>query len=293
MHINNSNYIKKNKGPFFAVLSSLCYGLNNPLAGVALQNGIPTIVSVASRAFFMFVITLSLIVKGGTKPYVPKDIRYQVLILAISTCMINLCYVGSINYISVSLAAIIFFTFPIQILLVSLLIRKYPMRVSDIFIFLSVFVGLIFVIIPDFRNINMTGVLLASIASISATFLYFSASVATLRCSAVVIGFWVHLFVCPTLLIILYILNTVISFDNISLYIPVVLLSICYIGAYFFQMLSLKFTSVVISSLFFNTEPILTALAAAFILNERLLFSQYIGGILIFAALIIVSMRKE
>ena len=116
MHINNSNYIKRNKGPFYAVLSSLCYGLNNPLAGVALQNGIPTIVSVASRAFFMFFITLFLIVKGGIKPNVPNDVRYQVLILAISTCMINLFYVGSINYISVSLAAIIFFTFPIYVL---------------------------------------------------------------------------------------------------------------------------------------------------------------------------------
>ena len=98
--------------------------------------------------------------------------------------------------------------------------------------------------------------------------------------------------VIPVLLLFLLLLSPAIPFTNVEIFLPVLVLSICYVGAYYFQMLSLKFTSVVISGLFFNTEPLLTALAAAIILDERLLMSQYLGGMLIFVSLIIVSLRK-
>jgi len=152
--------------------------------------------------------------------------------------------------------------------------------------------GLIFVIVPDFNNINPIGILLAGISSISATFLYFAAGVASKKCHPIILGFWVHLGVIPVLLLFLILLSPAMVFTNVEILLPVLILSICYVGAYYFQMLSLKFTSVVISGLFFNTEPLLTALAAAIILDERLLMSQYLGGLLIFISLVIVSLRK-
>ena len=288
----NQSYAEKNKGPVFAVLSSLCYGLNNPLAALAAQNGIPTTFSVLSRATFMFVISLILAITGKLNFRIPNDVRLHVIIMAITTALINLCYVGSINFISVSLAAIIFFTFPVQILLVSIIKGSQNIRMSDIIIFAVVFTGLIFVIVPDFNNIDPFGVLLAGLSSVSATFLYFAAGVASRKLSPIMLGFWVHLFVLPVLALSFVILSPYVEMNELSSYLPVLIMSLCYVGAYYFQMLSLKFTSVLISGLFFNTEPLLTAVAAALILDERLLFSQYIGGILIFVSLIIVSMRK-
>ena len=289
---SDSNYWQKNKGPFFAVLSSLCYGINNPMAGYAMQNGVPTIFSVVSRAVFMFLISLILAVSGKLKFNIPAEVRSHVIVMSITTALINLCYVGSINFISVSLAAIIFFTFPIQILITTIIREKESIKNSDIIVFTVVFLGLIFVIVPDFNNINPIGVLLAGISSVSATFLYFAAGVASRKCSPIILGFWVHLGVIPVLLLFLILLSPAIAFNNVEIFLPVLVLSICYVGAYYFQMLSLKFTSVVISGLFFNTEPLLTALAAAIILDERLLMSQYLGGMLIFVSLIIVSLRK-
>ena len=290
--LENQSYAEKNKGPVFAVLSSLCYGLNNPLAALAAQNGIPTTFSVLSRATFMFVISLIFAITGKLNFKIPNDVRPHVIIMAITTALINLCYVGSINFISVSLAAIIFFTFPVQILLVSIIKGSQNIRTNDIIIFAVVFIGLIFVIVPDFNNIDPFGVLLAGLSSVSATFLYFAAGVASRKLSPIMLGFWVHLFVLPVLAVSFLILSPHIEINELSSYLPVLIMSLCYVGAYYFQMLSLKFTSVLISGLFFNTEPLLTAVAAALILDERLLFSQYIGGILIFVSLIIVSMRK-
>jgi len=289
---SDSNYLQKNKGPFFAVFSSLCYGINNPMAGYAMQNGVPTIFSVVSRAVFMFLISLILAVSGKLKFNIPVEVRSHVIVMSIATALINLCYVGSINFISVSLAAIIFFTFPIQILITTIIREQESIKNSDIIVFTVVFLGLIFVIVPDFNNINPIGVLLAGISSVSATFLYFAAGVASRKCSPIILGFWVHLGVIPVLLLFLILLSPAIAFNNVEIFLPVLVLSICYVGAYYFQMLSLKFTSVVISGLFFNTEPLLTALVAAIILDERLLMSQYLGGMLIFVSLIIVSLRK-
>ena len=290
--LENQSYAEKNKGPVFAVLSSLCYGLNNPLAALASQNGIPTTFSVLSRATFMFVISLIFAITGKLNFKIPNDVRPHVIIMAITTALINLCYVGSINFISVSLAAIIFFTFPVQILMVSIIKGSQNIRTSDIIIFAIVFIGLIFVIVPDFNNIDPFGVLLAGLSSISATFLYFAAGVASRKLSPIMLGFCVHLFVLPVLAVSFLILSPHIEINELSSYLPVLIMSLCYVGAYYFQMLSLKFTSVLISGLFFNTEPLLTAVAAALILDERLLFSQYIGGILIFVSLIVVSVRK-
>ena len=293
MKLNSENqYIERNKGPFYAVLSSFFYGVNNPLAAYSIQNGIPTIFSVISRALFMFIFSIILAISGKFSFNIPREIRTHVVIMTISTAIINLCYVGSVNFIPVSLAAIIFFTFPIQILLVSILRGMHDIKLIDVLIFLIVFIGLILVIVPDLNNINPIGILLAGISSISATFLYFSSGVACKKSSPIILGFWVHLGTMPILIIAYIILSPKINTEQFSIFLPIIILSVCYIGAYCFQMLSLKYTSAVVSGLFFNTEPILTAIAAAIILDERLLMPQYFGGILIFASLIFVSLRK-
>ena len=168
----------------------------------------------------------------------------------------------------------------------------HDIKLIDVLIFLIVFIGLILVIVPDLNNINPTGILLAGISSISATFLYFSSGVACKKSSPIILGFWVHLGTMPILIIAYIILSPKINTEQFSIFLPIIILSVCYIGAYCFQMLSLKYTSAVVSGLFFNTEPILTAIAAAIILDERLLMPQYFGGILIFASLVFVSLRK-
>ena len=228
--LENQSYAEKNKGPVFAVLSSLCYGLNNPLAALAAQNGIPTTFSVLSRATFMFVISLIFAITGKLNFKIPNDVRPYVITMAITTALINLCYVGSINFISVSLAAIIFFTFPVQILLVSIIKGSQNIRTSDVIIFAVVFTGLIFVIVPDFNNIDPFGVLLAGLSSVSATFLYFAAGVASRKLSPIMLGFWVHLFVLPVLAVSFLILSPHIEINELSSYIPVLIMSLFYVG---------------------------------------------------------------
>ena len=141
MKLNSENqYIERNKGPFYAVLSSFFYGINNPLAAYSIQNGIPTIFSVISRSLFMFIFSVILAISGKFSFNIPREIRKHVVIMTISTAIINLCYVGSVNFIPVSLAAIIFFTFPIQILLVSILRGMHDIKLIDVLIFLIVFI---------------------------------------------------------------------------------------------------------------------------------------------------------
>jgi drug/metabolite transporter (DMT)-like permease len=290
---DKNNKINNKKGALFALSSSLAYGFNNPLAALGAHNGIPTIYSAAFRAMIMLLISSFVLKSTKQSFYLPKDARKDVTIMAITTTLISLCYVGSINFISVSLAAIIFFTFPIQIMIYSIVFKNEKLQFIEIFVFIFIFLGLTLVITPDLNNINLIGVLLAFISSISATFLYFSGSVAAKKSNPFLIGFWMHLLAFPIIALISFAIYNFVEITSLKMLYPMVLMAACYVLAYYFQILSLKYTTPIISSLFFNAEPIMTGIAAAIILKEKLMPVQYLGAILVFSALVINSLRKK
>jgi len=290
---SKNNEINDKKGAFCALTSSMAYGLNNPLAALGVSNGIPSIYSAAFRAMIMLLVSGLIITAKNKSFHVPKKARLSVIIMTITTTLISLCYVGSINFISVSLAAIIFFTFPIQILIYSIVFKKEKLEFIDISIFISIFFGLVFVITPDLSGINYLGLFLALISSVSATFLYFAGSVAAKNCNPIIIGFWIHLFSFPAISIVSYIIFKTIDIPSVKLLFPILIMALCYVMAYYFQMLSLKYTSPLKSSLFFNAEPVMTGIAAAIILNEKLMPVQYLGAFLVFSALVINGLRKK
>ena len=281
------------KGAFFALCSSMGYGLNNPLAALGANNGVPSIYSAAFRAMLMLIVSAVLLKSTNRGFYLAKNVRKSVATMAITTTIISLCYVGSINFISVSLAAIIFFTFPIQILLYSIIFKKKRIYFIEIFVFIFIFIGLILVIAPNLSNINLMGVFLAFISSISATFLYLVGSFAAKNSEPILIGFWIHILAFPIIALVSYIIYNFIEINTLQMLYPMIIMACCYVMAYYFQILSLKYTSPIISSLFFNAEPIMTGLAAAIILEEKLMPLQYLGVCFVFSALMLNSMRKN
>jgi drug/metabolite transporter (DMT)-like permease len=281
---NKINKINNKKGALFALGSSVAYGFNNPLAALGAHNGIPTIYSAAFRAMIMLIISF-FVLKSTKKNFnLPKNVRKDIAIMAVTTTLISLCYVGSINFISVSLAAIIFY---------SIVIKNEKLQYIEIFVFIFVFLGLTLVITPDLNNINLVGVLLAFISSISATFLYFSGAVAAKKSNPFLIGFWMHLLAFPIITLISFVIYNFVEITSLKMLYPMVLMAACYVLAYYFQILSFKYTTPIISSLFFNAEPIMTGIAAAIILKEKLMPAQYLGAILVFSALVLNSLRKK
>ena len=63
----------------------------------------------------------------------------------------------------------------------------------------------------------------------------------------------------------------------------------CYIGGYLLHMLSLRNAPASTVAPIFNIEPIVTTAEAAIALGERLTVHQYVGGGIVFAAVIAAS----
>ena len=265
------------------------YGFNTPFARLAHENGIDTTVAVLARASLMLAVAAGVALAFGAGLRLPPKRWLGVLVLALASALISVAYLGSVAFISVSLAAIIFFTFPLQILLLAVLGGSERVDARKVAIFLVAFVGLVLVIAPQWSGTDWRGIVLAGLASAAATAMYFLAHRLIADCSAWALIFWVHLIIVPIALVVTVSSAPPLPSGVWTYWWPVAALSLAYIAAFGLQMLALRFTTPVNAGLYFNFEPIMTGLVAAIFVGERLLPVQYGGAVLVIAVLVIAS----
>ena len=90
------------------------------------------------------------------------------LVLGSSTAILSVTYLASVVFIPVSLAVIIFYTFPILILAITVISGRERAGATRWLIVAGVFTGLILVIGPEFSTLDWRGVALAGISSLCA-----------------------------------------------------------------------------------------------------------------------------
>ena len=98
--------------------------------------------------------------------------KNQIWLLLILTSWFNLLTTGlliSVKYIDASLAILIFCTYPIIVLLASMILDKEKIDQKIKLVFFITFIGLFLVLGPSFESLNTIGVISAIIASIGAS----------------------------------------------------------------------------------------------------------------------------
>ena len=75
----------------------------------------------------------------------------------------------SVIFIDVSLTILIFCLYPIYVLLFSIIVDKEKISLTVKILFFVTFLGIILVIGPSFKVINIVGILLAFLASLGST----------------------------------------------------------------------------------------------------------------------------
>ena len=156
-------------GILFALGAGLFFGIIGPLTKLSYNLG----VGVGLAIFLRYVIATILIIpaipfqKNLFKIY--KTNLFYFLSITFGSILLTTGLLLSVNYINVSLAILIFYTNPILVLLISIIIDKEKISHSVKILFISTFIGLFFVLGPSFNNLNTLGVLFALMASIGAT----------------------------------------------------------------------------------------------------------------------------
>ena len=195
------------------------------------------------------------------------------------------------QFIPVGLAAIIFYTFPVIIMVAAPLVEGHSPGMPRIVIAAFVFAGLAVSVGPSFESLDIRGILLAAAAAVFCALQSFSGRSISRYMTPAVFGSLVHLAILPaTLLIVLYLGSGKIGFfpGGTATAAGLAFMAgggIVYVGGYFLHMQSLRYAPASAVAPFFNLEPMIATAVAALLLGERLALNQYVGGGMVLAAL--------
>ena len=277
-------------GVIFALVAGILFGLIGPTTKIAYNAG----ASVGLVIFLRYAVASIIIL-----PFVPfqknllssykTNLKYFLLI-TIGSLFLTLGLLTSVIFIEVSLAILIFCLYPIYVLLYSIIIDREKISLAVKILFIVTFLGIIIVLGPSFKIINFVGIILAIVASIGAASMIIINQKMTLKnISPIPINIFVNIFNTLFFFIILKIFFSL-SFDfDITIYLLILVPSVCYSFALISQLIAVPKIGQSYTALFLYLEPVVGVLGAVFLLKENLETYQMIGASIVIISLLSAS----
>ena len=273
-------------GLAFALIGAFFYGFNITFAKIAAELGVGGPMIVAERVLVM--IAIGLVIGRLTRASfsVPRNERMPLFGLGLGSTGVSICYISSVAFIPITKAAVIFYTFPILIVVLSPFIDRKPLTLAMMAIVLTAFIGVVLVLGTTDAGLDPRGLLLAAGASISAAIQFFAGTRCRQTGTAAKLVFS-QVIVLPSALLTVYFTGAIFTVDSqIIAFVPVWLTIGGFVFGFGFQILALTRISASIAGLAFCLEPVVAALTSAIVLGERLAPIQYLGGMIVIAAII-------
>lgn len=271
-------------GLLLAFASAAAFGTNIVSAQIAGQVGLSGPLLVFYRVLLMLILVGGAALAWRSSLGLARDERQPVLLFGLATALVGTAYLSSVSFVPVSVAAVVFYTFPILIVLTEPLFTPAPFRADRFTVALLAFLGVALVVGPDLHGLDPRGL---ALASLSATAQFFAAA----RCAQVATLpklFWSHIVILPVTLAILLITGGLLPPQTFLLApIAVAITYGGYVIGFLLQILALARIAPGPAGLAFCAEPVFAVAIAAIVLAERLGPLQYAGGALVIVALVI------
>lgn len=273
-------------GMLLALSSAFFYGVQISFARMAANDGVTGPLIVGWRTVLMIGLAVGMMALLRTGPAVPAEERRAVAGLSVASALVALCYVSSVAYIPVTVAAVIFYTFPVLIVLSGPWVDGRPLTGPLIGVVLLAFVGVVLVVGPALSDLDPLGVLLAAGASLSATWQFHAGARARTTGTTAKL-FWVQIAMLPLAVVAAFAASGTISPASFAFSPLAVALTIgLYVVALALQLPAMARVAPAAAGLAFCAEPVISAVSSTLLLGERLSGIQYIGGFLVVAAIV-------
>ena len=277
-------------GVIFALVAGILFGLIGPTTKIAYNAG----ASVGLAIFLRYAVASIIIL-----PFVPyqknlisnykKNFRYF-LSIAVGSIFLTLGLLTSVIFIEVSLTIIIFCLYPIYVLLYSIIIDKEKILLTVKILFFITFLGIVMVLGPSFKVINIVGILLAIVASLGATsMIIINQKMSLKNISPIPINIFINIFNAIFFFIILKIFFSLSFSFSINIYLLILIPSICYSLALLSQLIAIPKIGQSYTALFLYLEPVVGVLGAVFLLKENLETYQITGALIVIVSLLLAS----
>jgi drug/metabolite transporter (DMT)-like permease len=284
-------------GILLALAAASFYGFIPASTRLAFEHGV-SVLDVALFRTSVMIPAMVIIARIARMPLViPPHLRRLFIGQALATFLISTGYLASVTFIPVGLAVILFYTYPVIIVLAAPLVEGTRLNAAKLAIVLIAFAGLALAIGPRFDTLNLIGVALALLGAVSVAAQFFTARKLGAGLAAPVMAVYVHAAIWPAILI----LALYFGGGTLSLLTPaglsgaglagLVMVGVCYVFAYGLHMASLAAAPASTVAPFFNWEPILSIIMAGVFLGERLKPMEYAGGGLVLLALVLSALE--
>ncbi len=277
-------------GVIFALVAGILFGLIGPTTKIAYNSG----ASVALTIFLRYAVASIIIL-----PFIPyqknlleifnKNLIYFLSISA-GSILLTLGLLTSVIFIEVSLTILIFCLYPIYVLLFSIIIDKEKISLTVKILFFITFLGIVLVIGPSFKVINIVGILLAFLASLGSTSMIIVNQKMSIKgISPIPINIFINVFNTFFFFVILKIFFSLNFNFDINIYLLILIPSVCYSFALLSQLIAIPKIGQSYTALFLYLEPVVGVLGAVFLLKENLETYQMIGASIVIISLLLAS----
>jgi len=214
--------------------------------------------------------------------------RRPLLSLGLVWCGAMICYLLSVEYISVSLAVLILYLYPLLVLAYALARRQLRPSPLLIGLFVGAFAGLYLALSGDLSGFSAAGVVFAALASCGAAYTFVRGARIAPAMSPLLMTFWIN---AAGLLMILPLMpGKLLLPAGDAGWQALALASGFYLIAILSQFQALARLSAARAAFLLNLEPVISILLARLVLGEVLSPAQMAGVLLVIAA-ILLSLR--
>lgn len=278
------------RGRLFALGAALSYGTVTTLAKLAYEGGgsPQTVIWLRFVIAFAGIGLLCIMLRSGF--YIPRRCRLRITAVAFCWSLVSIGHLGAVYFIPVGLAGLIFYTFPLQILLFDTLVRGRRLFIAP---FVLAFIGLAMTLGPDFSVLDRRGVALAVIGSVAAAGALLLSEKLVAEVSSVVTGFWMQLLAAFMGLAMFAVFGDFTLPATNSGAVGLIGAGLVTVFAIVLSLTAIRSAGAAQTGLVLNFEPIVIFCAAALLLGEQLTVIKLTGAALVVSALAVATLMDK
>lgn len=278
---------KHSIGVLLVLTSAVAFAIGPTAAKLALDNGSNTLTVVTLRGAIGSVLLGLLIVMFRQGFRISRLALQWCLCCSIFSALMVYGLIGSVSYIPISVAVLIFFTHPIVIALIVHCRGGDRLTAKKLLLAFGALAGLALALTPTFENLEPTGVALAALAAITICGAILCGARAQQFATSTQVNLYVTAITCIVFVLLTFALDawslptTNVGWLGIAgAGVGIAIGLLCFFAAF-------RYISPVRATMLSNVEPLLSILIASAVLGERLQPLQWIGVAVMIAAIVL------
>jgi drug/metabolite transporter (DMT)-like permease len=271
-------------GVVFALLTATGLGAITTQAKIIYADG-GNAMTVMFTRFLISTLVFGLLLAIKRRSFkVDRQLRLPVIAVGFVWSGAMICYLLSVESISVSLAVLVLYSYPLLVLIYSILSGQLSPSPPLILVFFVAFLGLYLALSGGEVKLDATGLVLALLAGMGAAFTFIKGAQVAPRLNPLVMTFWINAI---GLLMIVPLVYTQFSLPaSTNGLFSLGAATLFYIIAILCQFQALARLPAATAAFILNLEPVVSILLASIILKEQLSNLQWLGVILVISVLV-------